>query len=90
MTTYELPETIELSKALLYRVGSASMAGHTYVDEQGRWIVRISSVDDAGKHEIHIREGETLKFVGATWKLTKVYEPTTATRGPVATLTRVQ
>jgi hypothetical protein len=39
--------------------------------------------------ELHLYEGDTFEFGGYAWKVTKVYEPTAASRGPVATLTKV-
>lgn len=88
--TSDLPDTIEISKALLKHVGDASVAGHTYIDDQGLLIVRLSALDDAGKREIHVHEGDVFDFAGAKWRMAIVHEPTIATRGRVATLTRVQ
>lgn len=86
----DLPETIQVWKTKPANVGATSgLGGHNGRDEQGRKVVQLSIHDNAGDQFIALHEGETFEFAGATWEVTTIDEPTTATRGRVATLTRV-
>lgn len=88
--TSELPETLEIHKTIPTRAGdSASLGGHNAIDAQGRWIVQLSIHDDAGGRLVNLFEEDTFEFAGATWQVSKIAEPSTRTRGLVATLTRV-
>jgi hypothetical protein len=87
--TDNLPDTIQLAKTILSRLGEADIAGDSYVDDQGRWIVELGLMDEEGSRDLKLIEGDTFDFVGRTWKVSKVYEPSIAERGPVAKLTRV-
>lgn len=88
----ELPETITIAKTIPSRVhddyGSV-VVGDSRLDDQGRWIVGLGIHDAGGDRDVDVQEGDTFEFAGAMWKVTQVREPTTATRGRVATLTKV-
>lgn len=85
-----LPETIQVWKTIPADVdGNQGLGGDSGLDGQGRRVVQLSIHDNAGDQFIALHEGETFEFAGATWEVTTIDEPTTATRGRVATLTRV-
>ncbi|HEY6738807.1 MAG TPA: DUF6406 domain-containing protein [Actinopolymorphaceae bacterium] len=89
--TNDQAETIEIAKTIPHnRADGTFVAGVNYIDDDGRWTVRLDIEDAEGERDVHAHEGDTFAFGGGTWEVTKVYEPTTATRGAVATLTRVQ
>jgi hypothetical protein len=86
----DLPQTIQVWKTKPANVGPTSgLGGHNGRDEQGRKVVQLSIHDDAGDQFVTLFEGETFEFAGATWQVTTIAEPSTDTRGDVATLTRV-
>lgn len=83
-------ETIDLYKTTPdERSAGTKLGGHTYTDDQGRLTVRLYLKDGSGERRIHVREGDTFEFDGQSWRVTKVHEHTAATRGRVATLTKV-
>ncbi len=84
-----LPASLTLMKRMLERVDEAGIAGHSYVDEQGRWALQLQISDGGRAQLISVFEGDSVEFAGATWTVSEVVEPTTTERGPVATLTRV-
>lgn len=87
--TQQLPEVMEIEKTIPNRIGGSVLGGDSYVDEQGRWIVELHVSDGESRRLLHVVEGESVEFAGMTWRVTDVVEPTTATRGQVATLRRV-
>lgn len=87
--TSELPETIELVDAIPERVTpEATLVGHNGFDADGGRVVQLSIADEVGDSFLTLREGERFEFAGASWNVTKVYEPTTEEHRSVATLTR--
>jgi hypothetical protein len=84
----ELPQTIQLVHGILEHVGDAYVAGHSYVDDQGRWILQLGLGDGGGDRELNVVEGDTVEFAGATWKVATVNEPS-ADATELATLARV-
>lgn len=89
MTT-ELPESITIAKAILDRVTeNALVAGHSLVDDEGRWILQLGLEDSTGERQLELMEGDSFEFAGGTWRVAKVYEPNTRPRGVVAKLERV-
>ncbi len=83
----ELPRTMEIVHGVLEQVGDAYVAGHSYVDENGRWVLQLGLGDGAGDREVSVVKGDTFEFVGATWKVATVYEP--AAGDEVASVVRV-
>jgi hypothetical protein len=87
--TDEAPETIDIHQSIPHRYGDESVIGGTnYIDDQGRWAVRLAPSDASGVREIHLLEGGTFEFGGVTWQVSKIYEPRIGRRR-VATLTRI-
>ncbi len=88
--TNDLPETIQVYKTIPANVDTEQgLGGDSGFDRQGRKVVQLSIHDNAGDQFIMLGEGETFDFAGATWEVTTIEEPTTRTRGKVATLRRV-
>lgn len=87
----DLPDMIELYESIPNPLGSgAFIAGDSYLDDQGRLEVRLAIDDDAGERDIRHHEGDTFEFAGATWRVTKIFEPMAAGRSSVATLSRIE
>lgn len=92
--TSERTETLTIAKTIRETVVDGQrvvghVAGGSWIDEQGRWVLGLGLSERSGSRDIDLLEGDEFEFAGATWKVTKVYEPTTATRGAVAELVRV-
>ncbi|MBF6332354.1 hypothetical protein [Nocardia transvalensis] len=84
------PETITIHKTILTTTASgAGVSAGSAVDDQGRWVVRLSVGSGPDSLFIDVVEGDTFQFEGDTWKVTKVFEPSTHTRGAVATISKV-
>ncbi|MBM7783339.1 hypothetical protein JOD67_000019 [Tenggerimyces flavus] len=84
-----LPASLILMKRMLERVDEAGISGHSYVDEQGRWVLQLQISDGGRAQLVSVFEGDSVEFAGTTWTVSEVLEPTTVERGKVATLTRV-
>lgn len=85
----DLPRTITIAKAIPTRVGDATLGGGSYIDGD-HWYLHLGIADSTGHRDLHLSRGDTAVFAGTTWQVTHLREPTTATRGLVATLTRVE
>jgi Family of unknown function (DUF6406) len=89
--TSDLPGTIEIYRSIPRRLGGgAFIAGDSYLDDQGRVDVRLMINDDAGERDTQCHEGDTFEFAGATWQVTKAFDPDLATRSHVATLSLIK
>ena len=87
-------ESLTIVKAVLLNVYDGErvvgqVAGDSWIDEQGRWTLGLGLDEARGARDIDLLEGDEFEFVGGTWRVAKVYEPTTAPRGAVAELVRV-
>lgn len=87
--TSEDATTVEIWQSIPARMAGGTIGGQNYIDDQGRWAVRLSPSDEGGVRYIHLREGDTFEWTGGTWEVTKVYEPREGGRPHVATLTKV-
>lgn len=72
----------------MYDDSNSMITGDSF-DDQGSWVVEIGINDESGNRGITVVEGDTFEFADATWRVDKVYEPSTNTRGLVAELTRI-
>lgn len=86
--TSELPSTLTIAKTIPTRVGGAVIGGDSYLDGS-RPFVRACLADDTRERHLDLYEGDVVVFAGTTWQVTRINEPSSAPRGFVATLTRV-
>lgn len=90
----ERTEKITVAKTIRHDVREGTrvighVIGDSLVNEQGQWVVELDLIEQSGKRGIDVVEGDEFEFAGGTWRVAKVYEPTTAPRGAVAELVRV-
>jgi hypothetical protein len=89
--TSDLPGTIELHQSIPHPLGGgAVIGGSSYLDDRAAWRSVWPSRNDAGEHGIRRHEGDTFEFAGATWRVTKVFEPSLGGRSRVTTLSKVE
>jgi hypothetical protein len=82
---------LEIYLTIPDRLGRGTViGGNSYLDDQGRLEVRLAIKDAAGERDIRCHEGDTFEFAGATWQVTRVFEPTLSGRSRVATLSKVE